>query len=220
MRGIISFLVLALLPMAAQAADPALKRPHWSLEVKGGRFTPDIDNWKDYYGRDSTGQYAGTLAYKIIRQVEAGIEGGYIRDKGQGYAPKHQIITGKVKYELAPLSVFALFRGIFNEDQWVVPYVGGGWTRVYYKERIEYQPIIRGSVDGYHGRAGVQFLLDGVDPQASTNLFLEYGVLHTYFFIEAQTISATIDQLDTATYTQKKIDLGGTSVLGGMLFEF
>lgn len=215
MRRFAVFFLLFLIPITVQAADPVLQKPHWSLEVKGGRITPDISNWKEYYGRDSTGHYAGTLAYKIFRQLEAGIEGGYIRDVGQGYAPGHQMITGNVKYELAPLSVFALFRGVFNEDQWVVPYAGGGWTRVYYKERIEFQPIVRGSANGYHARAGVQLLLDGIDPRAATNLFLEYSVHHTYFFIEAQSISAKIT--DAAGVS---VDLGGTSWLGGLLFEF
>lgn len=215
MRRFVFFFILSLIPVTVQAAEPVLKRPHWSMEVKGGRFSPDIDNWKDYYGNDSTGHYAGTLAYKIFRQLEAGVEGAYVRDEGQGYAPQHQMITGKVKYETAPLSVFALFRGVFKEDQWVVPYFGGGWTRVYFKERVEDQPIVRGSANGYHARAGVQLLLDGIDPRASTNLFLEYGVHHTYFFIETQSISAKITDA-----TGISIDLGGTSWLGGLLFEF
>ena len=215
MRRFIVFIIISLIPIAVQAAEPVLERPHWSLEVKGGRFSPDISNWKDYYGKESTGHYAGTLAYKIIRQVEAGIEGAYIRDEGQGYAPAHAEITGNVKYEIAPLSVFVLVRGIFKEEQWVVPYVGGGWTRVYYREEIENQPIVRGSANGYHGRAGVQFLLDGIDPKAATNFFLEYGVHHTYFFIEAQSISAK-----TTDAAGASIDLGGTSWLGGLLFEF
>ncbi len=215
MRRFFIFFVLFLIPITVQAAEPVLKRPHWSLEVKGGRFTPDIENWKDYYGKESTGHYAGTLAYKILRQLEAGIEGAYIRDKGQGFAPGHGIITGNVKYELAPLSVFALFRGIFKEEQWVVPYIGGGWSKVYYKERVENQPIVRGSVNGSYGRAGVQLLLDAIDPQASTSMLLEYGVHHTYFFIEAQSISAKTTDATGAT-----IDLGGTSWLGGLLFEF
>lgn len=215
MRKLLALFILSLMPITVQAAEPLLKRPYWSLEVKGGRFTPEIDNWKDYYGRESTGHYAGTLAYKIIRQLEAGIEGAYIRDKGQGYAPSHDLVSGNVKYELAPLSVFVLFRGVFNEEQWVVPYLGGGWTRVYYKERTEYQPIARGSANGSCARAGVQLLLDAVDRQASTSLFLEYGVHHTYFFIEAQSISAKTQDAAGAS-----IDLGGTSWLGGLLFEF
>jgi hypothetical protein len=214
-RRVAVFLFLFLIPIAVQAEGPELQRPHWSLEIKGGRFTPDINDWKNYYGKDSTSHFAGALAYKIFRQVEAGIEGAYIQDKGQGFAPVHAEIIGNVKYELAPLSIFALVRGVFKEEQWVVPYIGGGWTRMYYKEKIENQPTVRGSANGYHGRAGVQFLLDGIDPRAATSFFLEYGVHHTYFFIEAQSISAK-----TTDATGVSIDLGGTSWLGGFLFEF
>lgn len=215
MRKFIIVAMLFLLPSTALAAQTLTERPHWSLEVKGGQFYPDIENWKDYYGSDRTTHFAGSLAYKVLRQLEVGIEGGYIRDKGHGFAPLHGTITGNVTYELFPLQAFALFRGVFNEEQWFVPYAGGGWTRMYYRDKIEYQATVRGSVDGYHARGGVQLLLDNVDPSAATNFYLDYGVRHTYFFLEAQYIRAMAE-----TTTGESVNLGGVSYLGGLLFEF
>lgn len=204
--------LVLLLPAAVPAADSRLDEPRWSLEIKGGYFAPAIDHWEDFYGDDRTWHYAGSLAYKLLRQVEAGVEAGYIRDRGQGYAPLNNILSGEVKYELAPLNIFVLLRGVFSESQWVVPYAGGGFTRMFYRESIEGQGTARGAVNGYHGRAGLQFLLDEVDTRAASSFFRDYGVAHTYLFIETEVIKAKLDSPD--------VDLGGTSYLGGFLFEF
>lgn len=210
--------VLALIPAAAFAADPMLDEPNWSLEFKGGSFYPEIENWESFYGQPKTGHYAVSLAYKLLRQAEAGIEVGYIRDQGQGFAALNSqllgspVITGRVTYELAPVNIFILLRGVFSETQWLVPYIGGGYTKMLYRETVESQGAARGSVDGSHGRAGFQLLLDGIDPGAANNMYLDYGVQHTYLFAEVEVIRAVLDSTTT--------DLGGKSYLAGLLFEF
>jgi len=210
---LVAFLFAVLLmPRTVLAAEPLPDQPRWSTEVKGGSFYPDIDDWATYYGKDYTYHIAGTLAYKLFRQFEIGVEGGYIKDKGQGFAPGHGTPAGNVTYELFPLQAFLLFRGVFSEEQWFVPYVGGGWTRMFYREKIELQDDVKGSADGYHARAGIQFLLDDLDPDASNRFYRDYGVHHTYFFLEGQYISAVIGT--------PEIDLGGTSFLAGLLFEY
>ena len=187
MKKIIMLALALLVPAAAYAADPLLDRPRWSLELKGGSFYPAIENWDKYYGDDKTSHYAGSLAYKLIRQLEVGIEGGRIKDKGQGLAPGHGILAGAVTYELAPLNVFMLFRGVFSEKQWLAPYIGGGWTRMYYRQKIQHQETVRGSADGYHVRGGLQFALDRIDQSAANSMYMEYGVYHTYFFCRGAT---------------------------------
>ena len=144
-----------------------------------------------------------------------GVEGGYIRDKGLGFAPVHNVSAGSVTYELFPLQAFVLIRGVFSEKQWLIPYIGGGWTRMYYREKIEFQGSVKGFADGSHGRAGLQFLLDGLDQSAANSFYLEHGVMHTYLFFEAQRTRAMID-----TVTGESVNLGGTSYLAGLLFEF
>ena len=86
---------------------------------------------------------------------------------------------------------------------------------MYYKEEVNLQPTVRGYTDGSHVRGGLQFLLDAVDERAAANMLMDYGVFHTYFFVEAQRTRAMIE-----TVSGESIDLGGTSVLGGLLFEF
>jgi hypothetical protein len=204
-----------MIPLAAQAAEPAPERPHWSLELKGGVFIPAIDNWSAYYGRRDTSEFGGSLAYKLLRQIEVGVEGTYIKDQGQGRAPIHNIATGNVTYELAPLNVFILARGVFSDNQWLIPYAGGGWTRMYYREEVQYQGTMRGSTDGYHTRAGLQIVLDSADPRAASNLYHDYGIFHSSVFIETRITRAMINDLTGAS-----VNLGGTSYLMGILLEF
>jgi hypothetical protein len=197
------------------ATDPLPDRPHWSLELKGGYFQPAADNWATYYGDDKTWQIGGSVAYKLVRQLEAGIEGGLARDRGTGYAPLNGILTGEVQYDVFPLNIFLLVRGVFREQQWLVPYAGGGYTRMYYREKIEGQGTVRGSTNGYHARGGIQLLLDGLDTGAANNMYLDYGIHHTYLFFEAQYIRANANTVGGGS-----VDLGGISYLGGFLFEF
>ena len=215
MKKIILILVFVVSPAALFAAEPIATRPHWSLEVKGGDFTPDIANWSQAYGKRYTREYGGSLAYKVFRPLEVGIEGSYIEDKGQGLAPLHNVLTGKVTYNLYPVNVFVLARGVFSERQWLVPYVGGGWTRIFYDEEVEKQGVARGAVNGSHIRAGLQLLLDGIDSGAANNLYHDFGVYHTYLFLEAKRSRAMAD-----TVSGGFVNLGGTSWLGGLLFEF
>lgn len=206
-------LILLICPSVASAAgDPLLDQPHWSLEIKGGTFTPALPNFKQYYGKRSVSEYGGSLAYKVLRQVELGVEANAVQAKGQALAPVHGITTGSVTYEVFPLNVFILLRGVFSENQWVIPYAGGGWTRMFYQETVEDQGTSRGSADGYHGRAGLQFALDGIDADAANSMYLDYGVYHTYLFIEAEQTRAVVKSVST--------DLGGTSYMAGLLFEF
>lgn len=216
MKGLISIACISfLLPIAAYGEDSGDESPHWSLEVKTGLFYPAIEHWEEYYGDNSTGQYTVGISYKIVRRIEAGIDGGFVRDAGKGYAPGHGMLTGRVIYELFPLSAHILLRGEFTKDQWIVPYVGGGWTRIYYREEIEFQETQRGRADGMHTRAGLQFLLDGLDQSAANSLYLDYGVHHTYLIVEVQKLRALIN-----TTGGGGLNIGGTSFFAGFLFEY
>jgi len=211
-KKIILLLLALTVPAVAYAEEPLLAGPSWSLELKGGMFAPALDDWSRYYGKKDMPEYAGTLAYKVLRQVEIGVGGGTAKDRGQATAPIHGTLSGDVGYKLYPLNVFVLVRGIINEDQWVVPYIGGGWTRIYYRQAVEGQGEVRGSADGYHYRGGLQLSLDNLDEEAANDLYTEDGVYHTYFFIEVERTKAKLKS--------PSVDLGGTAYLMGLLFEF
>jgi hypothetical protein len=213
-------LFLIILPCLAQGAEVRPDRPHWSLELKGGVYFPDTPDWKKFYDSSYTGQYGGALAYKVFRQVEVGVAGSYFNASGKGQLPLHsgsgsQATTGDVTYELFPLDVYVLARAVFNEDQLLVPYAAAGYTRLFYREELKGQETVKGSVNGYHGRAGVQILLDGLEADASRNLYHDFGIHHTYLFLEGKYLHAKAD-----TVSSGSVNLGGTSCLGGFLFEF
>jgi hypothetical protein len=188
------------------------KAPKWSLELKAGLFEPEIDNWEQFYGDDKTKHVAGSVAYKVIQQIEIGMEGGWIRDRGKGFLPANGIIGGEVEYQLFPLNIFVLFRGTFSPGQLVVPYIGGGWSRVYYKQKITNQSNIDGAENGTHYRAGIQFLINNINKKAASQLKKSYGVQNSYFFLE-------VAELDVKT-DSTNVEIGGTSYLAGFLMEF
>ena len=216
MKKLLFLLMLVLLPMLAFAEDQQVDRPHWSLEFKGGSFTPSLPDFQKFYGKKTMTEFGGSLAYKIVRQIELGVSASYLQAHGTANAQLSGTTSGSVTYKLLPVSGFVLFRGVFSETQWLVPYAGGGVTRIYYQERVESQGSINGSVDGYHARGGLQLVLDALDPKASSSMYKDYGIYHTSFFVEAEYTHAIVK----ATSSTPESNLGGTAYLFGLLFEF
>lgn len=212
MKKTIVLLALLVLSSVAHADDALPDRSHWSLEVKGGSFVPSLENWSYYYGKRDMAEYAASLAYKFLPQVELGAGAGWMTATGHAYKVSHGTVAGNVTEDLYPVDVFVVVRGTLSEDQLLVPYVGGGWTRMYYRQHVQGQGTVQGSADGYHIRGGLQISLDILDQSASRDMYQSYGVYNTYFFIEAQYTRAVV--------SSGSIDLGGTAWLGGLLFEF
>jgi len=202
----------------AVADDNAVDKPSWSFEFKGGRYHPTLDEYSDYFGRNRTDELAFTLARKVFRVFEAGVEVGRVHDKGVGGLPFNKekgfpVVTGgTVTYDLYPVQAFITLRGVFYENQWLVPYVGGGSTREYYEQKVVGQSAVKGHASGSHTRAGLQFLLDRLSGSDAANLQSSFGIDNTYLFLEQQTIKAEVKSA--------KIDLGGKVYLLGLLFEF
>jgi hypothetical protein len=212
LKKAIALLVLLVLPSMAMAADSGMGRSNWSMEIKGGTFTPALENWSQYYDRKNIPQLEASLAYLFVPQFEAGLGSGWMRGKGHLYAPQHGIFTGNVVYDLYPVNAFVLVRGVTSDEQWLIPYIGGGWTRMYYKEKVEDQADVSGHVDGYHIRGGLQLSLDIFDPRAANTMLLDYGVEHTFIFFEAEYTRVVVSSISD--------DIGGKSYLWGLRMEF
>jgi hypothetical protein len=218
MRSIILAALLMLAPGVLLAAEPAVDRPHWSLELKGGAFFPDTAGWSRFYGTSYLGEFGAALSYKVLRQVEVGVEASYASGTGKGEQPRHAPgvpASGEVSYQQVPVNLFLLARGVFNEEQWLVPYAGGGYTRLFYRQRVKGQDKREGSVNGYHARAGLQLLLDRLEPDTAQEAYLDFGVHNSYLFLEGRYTDAQADTVPSGS-----VNLGGTSVLGGFLVEF
>jgi opacity protein-like surface antigen len=212
LKAALVLLALLLLPSAA-AADALSNQPPWALEIKGGVFAPSLPDWSRFYGKRDMPEYGLSLAYKLFERVELGAGAGWIRGKGKALLPIHGAPSiDNVTYELYPVNIFVLARAVWSDEQWLVPYAGGGWTRIYYRQKIEDGQSARGFADGYHVRAGLQLSLDSFDSRASSRMYADYGVFNTYFFVEAERTRAV--------ERSASVDLGGTAYLGGLRFEF
>jgi hypothetical protein len=205
-------LFILLLPCAAPAAESFLEPPRWSLEVKGGMFKPALENWSQNFGDSGMREFAAAFGYKFLQQVELGAGAGLMKSKGQVFNQFHGAPAGDVTYELYPVNIFVMLRGVAVDGQWVVPYVGGGWTRMYYREIFQDGETARGFADGYHVRGGLQISLDGLDQAAANRMFIDYHVYHTFFIIEVE--SRRVIERSTS------INLGGKAYHAGLLFEF
>lgn len=210
MKKLFLLFILAAFPMVgfSQTND---EKPHWSFEFKGGDFKPTLEDWSDFYGKDKMRQFNVSLAYKLLRQVEVGMDVGYRRDKGEGRLEISGKSGGDVVYENYPVGLFVVLRGVFNENQWLVPYIGAGLNRVYYKTEIKNQESVSGKMNGYTARAGVQLLLDVFDKSAAHNAKTEYGWNNTYLVLEVQ---------KSKVKESSDWDIGGKFYSAGLLFEF
>ena len=203
-------LVALLTAVAASAEEPPLQSPRWMLELKGGQYEPDLDDYDTFYGSDHTTFGALALAYRLNRWVEFGGELGYFEDEGVGQLPRNELLDGSTTYNLMPVQAFVNVRGEFWEDQLFVPYAGAGLAMAFYKQEIDDQSDRDGNTDlGYSVRAGVALSFNRLDPGA-VRAAAGSPLKKTYAFLEAQQISAEQDD----------IDLGGIVYMLGLRFEF
>lgn len=206
---LLTLIYTVLVTLPARADD----FPRWSLWFKGGYFAPSSDQWKANYGSSGNIEWSGQLGFKISRRWELGIEGGYFSDSGTALTASGQTTIYNQKIKLFPLQAYLLYRLIFNEDQFFVPFAGGGYSHFFYRQSLENQETVKGSQDGYHVRMGLQLLLDWFDPAAADSFDADLGVKNSYLVLEVQ--YSKVDD-----FGSESIDLGGWSYLGGLLFEF
>jgi len=201
-------LACSLLAMASQAKDEPTT-PHWSFEFKVGKFESALDEWDTYYDKTPYQWNIGG-SYKIFRPLEIGLSLGKMTTNGVGDFPLQQSMGGDVNFTLMPVNISLLYRFVFYEKQLLVPYVGGGWTRIYYRQKTGDGDKFEGSFNGHHLKAGVQLLLDSFDKKGARNLQRRMGIDNTYLFLEAQSTEAKEDA----------VDLGGDSLFLGLLMEY
>jgi hypothetical protein len=211
LKTAILLLVLLVLPSAAPAEEQVPERPRWSLEVKGGEFSPALQNWSQTFGDSKVREFAASFAYKVLQQIDLGAGVGTMRSKGLVFNQFHGNLAGNTTLQLYPVNLFVMLRGEVVDGQWVVPYIGGGWTRMYYRQRFE-DGSVRGSADGSHVRGGLQFSLDILDQTAANRMYIDYGIFHTFLFVELE--KSRVVERSTS------IDLGGKAYYAGLLFEF
>ncbi len=206
--GSLAILFLVLITASVAPARAATAMPRWSVELKGGLFQPDIDDYAEFYGGDDDAYFAIGATWLARRWLELGAELGYFNDDGVGVLLANGAPGAPVEYTLWPLHLCATLRGEFRPGQLFVPYAGAGATIAHYEQRIEGQPDRSGRTDpGVNGRVGVQLLLNRVDPLTAAESAL---LMNSYLFVEAQWFTAEVDGED----------LGGVAYLIGFKLEF
>lgn len=205
----IAFTFLLLLPCSLLAAE---EETRWSVEMNMSLFQPEDDNWSTYYGSKRMPTLGVSFAYRLFHVVDIGASLDYGQDRGVGTLPISNIQSGTVKYSIIPIDVFALLRLKITESQWFVPYAGGGYTRFSYHQSIVGQDSVKGAVNGYHARAGVQFLLDVLDKGAAKEMKRAYGANNSYLYFE---VKRTRAEAGTQPF-----QIGGYSFKSGLMIEF
>jgi len=192
----------------AQEDVDANQSPHWSYEIRGGAFYPELELFETFYGDDHETYYSLTGSYRFKDWLEVGGEYGQMSARGMGILTSSRELGGTVKYKLKPVHVFTNFIFQRQQAQRVVPYVGLGLTVAAYEQKVEQQPSADGRSDvDFSARVGVRFLVGSRGP---TSLLSGRTYWRSYVFLEAQHIEAEVDS----------IQLGGETYMLGFRMEF
>ncbi|MEW6378231.1 MAG: hypothetical protein AB1611_01355 [bacterium] len=192
------------------AADPSR---NLSASLWAGYYLPQDINFQRVYSDDGQLAWFVEFSKTWFGQIEAAAGAGgtnfngyKLRDEGDSSISKAQMSLGAGYIQCS-----YLFR--YTEGQRLVPYFGGGMDAWGYREKKEGDKTIKGDKYGYHGLAGIRFLLDWLDPEAAGSSEQEYGINNTYLVLEARWLK--IDN-----FGENKLDLSGRLYRLGLLWEF
>jgi hypothetical protein len=198
------------IPARALAADDP-----WSVGVFAGYFAPAVEGWENNYDRRGGWVPDLSIGYAASRWVSVVAEAAYF--SASSFA--RGAITGDPSIEQERLTLVLTTVGgesrlRLSPTQMLVPFVGAGYRRVSYRLKVG-SDTATGGAHGWVGRGGIDVLLNQLDPSAASGLREDYGVARSYVRLEAQW--AKVEAPGTAG---SDIDLGGTTVLAGLRFEF
>ena len=201
----------------AQPPDPsgAPKDPRWAVALGGGYFVPAVDGFSDQYGSRGGWMPVLALSYALVPSVWLQGDVGYWTAKGF----TRGALTGRVSADqqrllLMPVTVGAEYQIRFSREQFVVPFVAAGYRRVAYRLAVDGDEDIRGGANGWVARSGIDLSLNPLDPSSASSLYADYSIARTSLRVEAQWAKVS------ASGTAGDVDLGGTTVLAGLRFEF
>jgi len=201
----------------AQPPDPsgAPKDPRWAVALGGGYFVPAVDGFSDQYGSRGGWMPVLALSYAFVPSVWLQGDVGYWTAKGF----TRGALTGRVSADqqrllLMPVTVGAEYQIRFSREQFVVPFVAAGYRRVAYRLAVDGDEDIRGGANGWVARSGIDLSLNPLDPSSASSLYADYSIARTSLRVEAQWAKVS------ASGPTGDVDLGGTTVLAGLRFEF
>ncbi len=182
----------------------------WSMMLNYAQFEPDLIDWRSGYDDRHMPGWQMRLAYKPAPVLDVGLGLGYFSASGVGFLPLNNVSGGAVTYTVYPFDIYVSFQAKFSMEQWLVPYLGGGYTSLYYRVDIKGQADRKGKSEGMHYNLGLRFPLNKLDADAAKRLQRDWGIESTQFI------------LDVKRYDVRKLglELGGDIYSLGLLFEF
>lgn len=202
-------LILSFLLIPSMAAADSSGR---YFSINGGYSKPSIEGWDKHYNEDGVWTGGVEQGIKLTERLEVGIGISYSRIEGTSTTPTGRMSADKTVYEQIPVNLSLSYRLMFYDNQFIVPYIGGGYTHFIFREKINDQKL-SGDLSGYHARGGLQILLDYLDPEAARHMAVDWDVNDTYLTFE--TLYSKVDD-----FGKEKTDLGGIGYFVGLRFDY
>jgi len=182
----------------------------WSTTINYAQYKPDLVGWDQGYDDNYMRGWQTALAYKPFSILELGLGVGYFSASGVGLLPLNGSLGGEVRYLIYPVEAYIELQAKFSQNQWLVPYIGGGYNMLYYRLEIDGQDNRKGKAEGTQYELGVRLLLNAFDSSAAKQLEQAWGIESTQLVLEVKNLD--VNKLDLA--------LGGKVYSLGLVFEF
>lgn len=208
----------------------------WNLEVKGGGFTPGIDDeegltgepYKTVYGDSNGFLLMSELGVQVYRGVigSVALQGGlgFMSKDGKSIDPESGEQPGdQTTIEILPTQFSVAYHLNYLAEEFNIPFVFSAKYGVDYwawwflnadgnLARAD-EAEGSGSTMGTHFSVGVKFLLDWVDPSSAQSFDSDVGVNRSYLM--AEFMRADVNDFGSET----SMNLGGDTFLFGIAFE-
>ncbi len=190
------------------------KKRRWIGGVKGGFYEFRSKETKLVYGDDTVWPFQADIGLVLNPVIEAGFTVGYMQMEGMGLMPYNfNKSEDPLTFRILPCSFTLRWLPLHNTGWLPNPYIGGGIDIWLYKEDKFISKNIDGSKYGYHGVFGLRILLDPFDTDHAEIIYDDFGIIDTYFILEA--VYNSIDN-----FGKSRLDLGGLLYQAGIMFLF
>ena len=165
----------------AQAKDPdAVDNRKGQLEFRYGFFTMEDPNITRVMGDSKNEVLWLEVGPHIIPQVEINAGLGWFQEIGNPVLSGGGRSDDNVMLTALPVNLSLGLRGDFVKHQLVVPAVGASLEAWPWKQEPYGSGTISGMKTGWSWNAGLQLLLDRMDPSAASKLRVRTGIDDTY----------------------------------------
>lgn len=187
------------------------EKSSFSFELKGAFWLPSNNVVEDFFGGccNLSGELEFGWLYK--KQLNITVSTGAGHQSGQAVGATSGAASGdSVGLLMIPIRNDVLYRFDYQDEQILVPYVGGGMDYVFFRENIA-GSTTKGWKVGFHGRGGVAILLDKI--QSIGDALYNAGIDDIYFTVEGR-----YSQIDS--FSSSGLDLSGISIYFGLMMAF